>query len=67
MRHLKQDSRTITGVFFAAARPAVIEILQDRQCLLDDFMGLLPFDVDDEPDTTGIVLKPRIIKTLFGR
>ena len=67
MRHLEQDSRTVTGIFFAAARPAVIEILQNRQRLLDDFMGFLTLDIDDESDATGIVLKPRIIKALFGR
>jgi hypothetical protein len=45
----------------------VIEILQDRQRLLDDFVRLLTLDIDDESDATGIVLKPWIIKALFGR
>ena len=67
MRHLEQDSRSVTGIFFAAARPAVIEILQNRQRLLDNFMRLLTLDIDDESDATGIVFKPRIIEALFGR
>jgi hypothetical protein len=45
----------------------VIEILQNGQRFLDDFMGFLTLDIDDESDATGIVLKPRIIKALFGR
>src|SRR4029453_441763 len=67
MRHLEQDSRTLTGIFFAAPRPAVVEIFQNGQRFLDDFMGFLTLDIDDESDATGIVLKPRIIKALFGR
>ena len=45
----------------------MIEILQDRQRLFDDFVGFLTLDIDHESDATGIVLKPRIIKALFGR
>ena len=67
MRHLKQDSRTVTRIFFAAACPAVIEILQNRQRLLDDFMGLSPLILTTNPTPQASCLKPRIIKTLFGR
>src|SRR5262245_61143792 len=67
MRHLKQDSRAVTGIFFTTACTTVIEILQNRQRLIDDFMRLLTFDIDDESDATSIVLKPGIIKALFGR
>ena len=67
MRHLKQDSRTVTGILFATAGAPMIEILQDRQRLFDDFVGFLALDIDHESDATGIVLKPRIIKALFGR
>src|SRR5262245_26844088 len=67
MRHLKQDSRTVTGIFFATASPAVIEILQNRQRLFDNLVGFLTLDIDHESDATSIVLKPRIIKALFGR
>src|SRR5262245_29242580 len=67
MRHLKQDSRTVTGIFLATASPAVIEILQNRERFIDDFVGFLTFDIDHESDAARIVLKPRIIKSLFGR
>jgi hypothetical protein len=30
-------------------------------------VGLAPFDVDHKADTTGFVLKPRVIKALFDR
>ena len=33
---------------------AVVEIQEDRQPLLDDFVGLLAFDVDDKSYATGV-------------
>lgn len=45
----------------------MIKVLQNRQRLVDDFTGLLAFNVDDESDAAGIVLEPRIIKALLGR
>jgi len=65
MRHLHQYARAVTGVFLAAASAAVIEILQDRQGLLDDFVRFYAFDVDDEPDAASIMLETRIIQTLL--
>src|SRR5262245_19538944 len=67
MGYLKQDSRTVASIFFTAACTAVIEILQDRQRLFDDFVRFLALDIDHETDATSVVLKPRIIKALFGR
>src|SRR5262245_2679590 len=67
MRHLKQDSRTVAGIFFTAACPTVIEVLQNRQSFFDDFVGFLNLDIDDESNATSIVLKTRIIEALFGR
>ena len=67
MRVLEQDTGTVAGVFLTATRTAVIQILQDRQRLLNDLMGLIALNIYDEPDTTRIVLKSRIIKPLFGR
>jgi hypothetical protein len=67
MRDLQQHTGAIAGIFFATASPAMIQVLQHRQRLLDDLMGLLPFDIDNESDAAGIVLKSGIIKSLFGR
>ena len=67
MRHLQQNAGAVAGVFFAAARAAVIEILQHRQRLLDDLVGLFTFDMNDEADAAGVVLETRIIKPLFRR
>ena len=67
VRHLHQDAGAVTGVFFAAAGAAVIEILQYRERLLDDLVRFLAFDINDETDAAGIMLKARIVKTLFFR
>jgi hypothetical protein len=64
--HLEQDPGSITGVLFTAARPAVIQILQDGEGLLDEFVRLPSFDIDDEPYATGIMLEFGVIETLFG-
>ncbi len=66
MRPLHQDARAVARVHFAAARAAVVEIRQNRQPLLDDFVGLPAFDVDDKSYATGVVLELRVVETLFG-
>src|SRR5207245_11203203 len=35
--------------------------------LLDDLMGLPALDVGHKADSTGVLFKPRVIETLFGR
>ena len=67
MWSLEKNARAIAGVGFAAAGAAVVQVHQHLQRLLDNLVRLAAFDVDDETDTTGIVLILRIIKTLFGR
>jgi hypothetical protein len=42
-------------------------IIEDREGLADDLMGLMAFDVDYEANSAGIVLATRIVKALFGR
>jgi hypothetical protein len=64
--HLEQDPGAITGVLFTAACPAVVQIFQDGEGLLDQFVRLPSFDIDDESDTTGIMLEFGVIETLFG-
>jgi hypothetical protein len=66
VRDLQQDTSPVTRIVLTPARTAVIEILQHRQRLLHDFMRLLTLDVHDKADTTGIVLKARVVEALFG-
>jgi hypothetical protein len=61
VRHLHQYARSVTGVRFATARTSVIEVHEDRQCLLYDLVRLLPLHVHDEPDTACVVLELWIV------
>jgi hypothetical protein len=67
VRKLQENARTVTGIRFAAAGAAMIEVDEDRKRLANDLMGLYAFHVNYEPDAAGIVLELRIIETLlFG-
>ena len=59
--HLEQHPCSVTGILFTTARPAVVQILQDGEGLLDELVRLSPFDIDDEPNTTGIMLEFGVI------
>jgi repressor of nif and glnA expression len=59
--HLEQKTCPVTGVFFTATRTTVVEILEDGEGLLDEFVRWVSFDVDDEPDATGIMLECGVI------
>ncbi len=65
MGNLHQDPGSVAGVLLATAGAAMVEVLQYRQRLIDDLMGLLALDVDDEPDAASIMLEARIVKPLF--
>src|SRR5262249_29519272 len=67
IRHLEQDAGSVAGGGLAAARPAMEEILQDRQRLRDDGVGLPALDVHDEADATRVVLVPGVVEALRGR
>ena len=67
MGDLQQNAGAVAGVFFTAARAPVIEILQHRERLLDDLVGLFTFDMNHEADAAGVVLETRIIQPLFRR
>ena len=44
----------------------MVQIDEDRQPLLDDFVRFLPLHLTDEADAAGVVLELRIIKALLG-
>ena len=67
MGDLQQNAGAVAGVFLTAARAPVIEILQHRERLLDDLVGLFTFDIDNKPNAAGVVLKLRIVEALLRR
>ena len=66
VRHLQKNPGTVSGIRFTAAGAAVVQIDKNLQRLTDDFVGLFPFNVDNEADAAGIVLKLRIVEALLN-
>src|SRR5207237_1594793 len=66
VRHLDEDAGAVARVRFAARRPAVKEIDEDLQALLDDTVRAAAFDVDDEADTTRRPLMAGIVQAHGG-
>src|SRR5688572_32539136 len=60
---LDQDAGAVAGVRLAAAGPAVLEVDEHLQRLLDDVVRALPLDVHDEPDAAGVALMARVVQT----
>ena len=67
MRNLQKYTGAVTGIGIGTLTTAVIHIVQDNKCLLQDFIRLLAIDISNNANTTGIMLKPRVIKALLGR
>ena len=67
MWDLQQDTGPITGIVLTPAGATMVQVLQHRESLLHDLVRLLTLDVHDKADTTGIVLKLRIIQALLLR
>ena len=66
VRHLQQHAGAVARVDFAATGPAVVQVLQYLDRLLEDAVRLVTLEVDDEPLAAGVVLVARVVKTLFG-
>src|SRR5438105_2863488 len=56
----------VAGAGITALRAPVVEVFEDLQALLHDAVGLLPLDVDHEPDPAAVFFVPGIIKSLLG-
>jgi hypothetical protein len=67
VRWLNQNASAIAGVGFASASAPMIEVKQDLQCLLDDRVGLAPFDINDKSYAACFVLELRIVQPLLRR
>ena len=52
---LDQDAGTVAHQLVGAHRAAVVQVLQDLQALHDDGVRLVPLDVGDKTDATGVV------------
>ena len=61
VRNLQQHAGAVAGILLATAGPAVIQILENGQRLLDDLAGFFALDIDDEADAAGIVFESGII------
>jgi hypothetical protein len=65
MRHLHENARTVASIRLSTNRSTVIQVYQDRQGLLNDLMGPFSLHVTNEADATGVMLKLRVIESLF--
>ncbi len=61
MRDLDQDARAIDGVFFAAGRAPVGQVLDGGYPQVDQLMRPLTLDVRDEPNASAIVFVARVV------
>jgi len=61
-----RDAGAVAGVHLAAAGAAVFEVQQHLDGVADDTVALLPLDVGDETDATGVVLVGGIVQALLG-
>src|SRR6266545_3924545 len=64
MRHLDQDAGAVSRIDVAAAGAAVHQVLQHRQGLAYDRVGLSALDVHHEADAAGVVLVGGVVETL---
>ena len=64
---LQKNAGAVAGVLLAAAGPAMFQIDENLERLLDNARRPASLEIHDEADSAGIVLVPRIIQALLGR
>ena len=62
IRDLDQDARAVAHQRVGTDGAPVVEVLEDLQALLNDFVALLALDMGDEADAAGIVLIARVVQ-----
>ena len=64
---LDQQSGAVARLRITAAGPAVRQVDQNLNSLLDNLVTLLATNAGDKPDATRVVFMRRIVKTLWRR
>ena len=54
---LYEDARSVARVVFATAGASVLHVFEDGECIRDDLMVLVSFQVGHKADTTGVMLE----------
>ncbi len=67
VRDLRKHAGPVAGVALVAGAPAVAHVVEDRERLAHDLVGLPSLDVDHETDAAGVVLPRGIVQALSGR
>jgi hypothetical protein len=67
VRHLHEDAGAVAGVLLAAAGPAVLQVQQHLDRLVDDRVRATPVSVDHEADAAGVVLEAGVVQPLRAR
>lgn len=65
MGYLYENPSTVAAFGIGTFGTAVFQVFQYGQSVVDDIVGPVAFDVDDETDATGIVFISRVIEPLW--
>ena len=65
VRNLNQDACAVAKQRVGADRTAVIQILKNHQCLLDNFVAWYSFNTSHKTESAGIMFKFRLIQSKF--
>ncbi len=65
--HLEQNPRAIPGVRLAPAGPAMVQVQQNLQRVLNNPVRFLSLDMNQKPDAARVMLELRVVKPLFRR
>src|SRR5262249_13492449 len=66
VRDLYQNARAVAGARIGANRPAVFEIAEDGERILDQLVRFPALDVGNETDAAGVLLERGIVKPTRG-
>ena len=57
MRSLNHDTSTITGIVFTTTGTTMFHIFQNGQCIRNNLVRFIAFDIGNKTNTTGIMFK----------
>ena len=67
MRDLDEDAGAVAGVVLAAARPAMIQVLEGREPVADELVGFAPLEVGDVYKRQPVLIVSLPHTSRFGR